>query len=284
MKKLLLPFSLLAIFALSSCDDVSVDDILGSTNLTDEEIVEGLKSALKVGTDTSTATLSKEDGYYQDLAVRILLPTEVQTSITNFKAKSITYLGVTLTGDQLYNGYSNSLLGINIPGLKSKEDELIKGINRAAEDAAKTAGPIFVEAITDITIEDGFNILFGGDSTAATSYLKTRTQATLFNKYEPEIDASLKAVKIGNTSVVDEYEAFVQSYNDILNTSLGITTIGQLAGVNTIAAADLSVYSTERGLDGLFLKVSEEEADIRSNPLARINAILQKVFGQLDNK
>ncbi len=284
MKKLLLPFSLLAIFALSSCDDVSVEDILGSTNLTDEEIVEGLKSALKVGTDTSTSTLSKEDGYYEDLAVRILLPTEVQTSIAGFKVKSITYLGVTFTGEQLFNGYSNSLLGLNIPGLKTKEDELIKGINRAAEDAAKTAGPIFVEAITDITIEDGFNILFGGDSTAATSYLKTRTQATLFTKYEPKIDASLKAVKIGNTSVVDEYEAFVQSYNDILNTSLGLTTIGQLAGVNTIAAADLSVYSTERGLDGLFLKVSEEEADIRSNPLARINAILQKVFGQLDSK
>tara|TARA_R110000850_G_scaffold67692_2_gene150772 strand:- start:125 stop:979 length:855 start_codon:yes stop_codon:yes gene_type:complete len=284
MKKLIPALSLLAIFSLSSCEDVSVDDILGSTNLTDEEIVEGLKSALIVGTDTSTATLGKEDGYYQDLAVRILLPTEVQTSITNFKAKSITYLGVTITGDQLYNGYSNPLLGINIPGLKSKEDELIKGINRAAEDAATTAGPIFVDAITDITIVDGFNILFGGDSTAATSYLKTRTQATLFNKYEPKIDASLKSVKIGNSSVVDEYEAFVQSYNNILNTSLGITTIGQLAGVNTIAAADLSVYSTERGLDGLFLKVSEEERDIRSNPLARVNAILQKVFGQLDNK
>lgn len=284
MKKLLLFVSLLSIFSMSSCDDVSIDDILGSSNLTDEEIIEGLKSALIVGTDTSTATLSKEDGYYHDLAVRILLPTEVQSSITNFKAKSITYLGVTLTGDQLYNGYSNSLLGINILGLKSKEDELIKGINRAAEDAATTAGPIFVDAITGITIVDGFNILFGGDSTAATSYLKTRTQATLFSKYEPKIDASLKSVKIGNSSVVDEYEAFVKSYNDILNTSLGITTIGQLAGVNTIAAADLSVYSTERGLDGLFLKVSEEEIDIRSNPLARINAILQKVFGQLDNK
>ena len=274
MKKLLPLLSLLAIFTLSSCEDVSVDDILGSSNLTDEEIVEGLKSALIVGTDTSTATLSKEDGYYQDLAVRILLPTEVQTSITNFKAKSITYLGVTITGDQLYNGYSNSFLGINIPGLKSKEDELIKGINRAAEDAATTAGPIFVDAITGITIVDGFNILFG----------KPRTKATLFNKYEPKIDASLKSVKIGSSSVVDEYEAFVQSYNDILNTSLGITTIGQLAGVNAIAAADLSVYSTERGLDGLFLKVSEEERDIRSNPLARVNAILQKVFGQLDDK
>jgi hypothetical protein len=284
MKKLLFPILLLSSYVFfTSCEDVSVDDILGNTNLTDEEIVEGLKSALAVGTDTSTANLGKEDGYYEDLAVRILLPTEVQTSIAGFKAKSFTYLGVTLTGEQLYNGYSNSLLGINIPGLKSKEDELIKGINRAAEDAAKTAGPIFIDAITDISIEDGFTILFGGDSTAATSYLRSRTQATLFNKYEPKIDASLNAVKIGNTSVVDEYESFVKAYNDLLNTNLGFSTVGQLAGVNTIATADLSVYSTERGLDGLFLKISEEEADIRSNPLARVNAILQKVFGELDN-
>lgn len=265
----------------SGCE--TTNDFLQDSELTDEEIVEGLKEALKVGTDTSTATLAKEDGYYQDLAVRILLPTELQTSIAGFRTKSITYLGVTVTGEQLYNGYSNPLLGINIPGLKSKEQELVKGINRAAEDAAQNAGPIFIDAITDITIEDGFNILFGGDSTAATTYLRSKTEAALFSRYEPKIEASLQTVKIGNTSVVDEYEEFVQSYNDILTTGLGNTTIGQLAGVNTVAAADLSVYSTNRGLDGLFLKVSEEESDIRNNPLARVNAILQKVFGELDN-
>lgn len=268
-------------FSVASCDDVSVDDIF-SSDLTDEEIVEGLKEALVVGTDTSTATLSKQDGYYQDLAVRILLPDELQNSISGFRAKSISYLGVTITGEQLYNGYSNNLLGINIQGIKSKEDDLIRGINRAAEDAASTAGPIFVSAITDITIEDGFNILFGGDNTAATKYLQGKTNDALFAQYEPKIDASLNAVKIGNTSVVDEYEDFVQSYNDILNTSLGITTIGQLAGVNAVAATDLSAYGTQKGLDGLFLKVSDEETDIRSNPLARISAILQKVFSQLD--
>lgn len=282
MKTFILSLGLIGgVILFSGCE--TANDIINNSELTDEEIVEGLKEALKVGTDTSTATLSKEDGYYQDLAVRILLPTELQTSITSFKAKSITYSGLTISGEQIYNGYSNPLLGINIPGLKSKEQELIKGINRAAEDAAKTAGPIFIDAITDITIEDGFNILFGGDSTAATAYLRSKTEAALFARYEPKIEASLQTVKIGNTSVVDEYEEFVQSYNDILNTGLGSTTIGQLAGVNTVAAADLSVYSTNRGLDGLFLKVSEEESDIRNNPLARVNAILQKVFGELDN-
>ncbi len=267
---------------LTSCETTdTLQDIL-NTNLTNEEIVDGLKEALAVGTDTSTAQLSKEDGYYKDLAVKVLLPSEIQTSINTFKSKSVTVAGLTLTGDQLYNGYTNNLLGINIPGLKSKEDELVKGINRAAEAAASTAGPIFIDAITDITIEDGYNILFGGDNTAATSYLRGKTETNLFTKYEPMIDASLKSVMIGNTSVVDEYESFVQSYNDVLNTSILGNSIGSLFNVNPVAQSDLSAYSTQRGLDGLFLKISEEEDAIRNDPLARINDLLKKVFGQLD--
>lgn len=283
MIKLFRPlFLALSIVSFTACETADqVIDYLDES-LSDEEIVEGLKSALSVGTDTSTAQLGAEDGYYADLAVKLLLPTDVQTSIETFKSKSVSIAGLTVSGQTLYEGYSNSLLGINIPGLKSKEDELIKGINRAAESAASTAGPIFIDAITDITIEDGYNILFGGNSTAATSYLKGRTEVSLFNQFEPKINTALQAVKVGNSSVVDEYEDFVNQYNSILNTSVGVGTIGSLMGINTIATADLSTYSTQKGLDGLFLKISEEEADIRSNPLARVNAILQKVFSQLD--
>ncbi len=269
-------------FSFASCETADTVKDLLNTSLTDEEIVEGLKSALAVGTDTSTEQLGAEDGYYADLAVKLLLPTEVQNSIETFKSKEINIGPVKVTGQNLYDGYSNPILGINIPGLKSKEDELIKGINRAAESAASTAGPIFIEAITDITIEDGYNILFGGDETAATTYLKTKTQATLFNNFEPKIDAALQSVKVGNSSVVDEYEDFIAQYNAVLNTNVGVGTVGSLMGINAIATTDLSAYSTEKGLDGLFLKISEEEADIRNNPLARVNAILQKVFGQLD--
>ena len=122
-----------------------------------------------------------------------------------------------------------------------------------------------------------------GDNTAATTYLEGRTSSKLFNQYEPMIDASLKSVKIGSTSVVDSYEDFVGSYNDILNTSVGLFgTIGSLMNIQTISVTDLSAYSTQKGLDGLFLKIGEEEKDIREDPLARVNAILTKVFGQLD--
>lgn len=282
MKTLFRSLLIVATFSLSSCEEAQ--KILSSTtgDLSEQEIAEGLKEALKVGTDTSTAVLSKAGGYLQDEAVKILLPTAVSNHIADFKSKSFSVLGVTVTGDQLYNGYSNTLLGINIAGLKSKEDDLIEGINTAAEQAASTAAPIFVGAITSITIEDANTILFGGVETAATDFLEDKTSASLYNQYEPKIDAALKSVKIGNSSVVDSYEGFVQDYNAILNTSVGIGTIGSLMNMQTVAATDISAHSTQKGLDGLFLKISEEEKDIRENPLARVNSILEKVFGKLD--
>lgn len=275
----------LVVFSLTlfSCTKDNLDEILDSTSgLSDSEIAEGLKEALVVGTDTSTSILARSGGYLNDQAVKILLPDAVQQSLSNFKSKSFTTLGVTITGQQLYDGYSNTLLGINIPGLGNKEDALVTGINQAAESAASTAAPIFVDAITGITIDDANNILFGGDNTAATTYLEGRTSSTLFNQYEPKIDAALKSVTIGSTNVVDSYEDFVQSYNDILNTSVGFSTIGTLMSIQTVSVTDISAYSTQKGLDGLFLKIGDEEKQIREDPLARVTDILTKVFSLLD--
>ncbi len=278
-----LPLVLIAVLlTFTACETNEIDNFLNS-GLSDTEITEGLKEALKVGTDTSVSILSATDGYLKDQAVKILLPDEVQGSLTTFKSKSFTILGATITGQMLYDGYSNNLLGINIAGLKTKEDELITGINRAAEDAANTAGPIFLDAILDITIDDANTILFGGNDRAATQYLSSKTSIFLFNEYEPRIDNALNKVKVGNTSVVTSYENFLSDYNDILNTQIPTAgTIGSLMGIQTIAATDVSAHATSKGLDGLFLKVGEEEAQIRKDPLARVNAILQKVFGELD--
>lgn len=281
MKTLFKSLLIVSVLSLPACSEDNPFN-LGNGGLTDAEIAEGLKEALIVGTDTSTSILSRTGGYFKDQAVKILLPDEVNSQITDFQSRSFTVLGITVTGDQLYNGYNNSLLGLNIPGLKSKEDELILGINTAAEQAAATAAPIFVSAIQDITIQDANNILFGGVETAATDYLENQTSTSLFNQYEPKIDAALQTVTVGGESVVDAYEGFVEDYNDILNTSVGLGTIGSLMGMQTIAATDISEHSTQKGLDGLFLKVAEEEAQIRKDPLARVNSILQRVFGELD--
>ncbi len=259
-------------------------DGLFQTDLSDSEVAEGLKVALKVGTDTASGQLSIQDGYYKDLAVKIFLPDDINTVINTFKSKAVTKYGITVTGADLYNGYSNSLLNINIPSLKSKEDDLILGINRAAEAAANEAAPVFIDAITGMTIFDAKNILFTEDTTAATTYLIGKTSQSLFENYEPKIDAALNSVKINNTSVVKVYEDYINQYNTILSTSIGTTTIGQEMNLSVIAASDLSAYSTQKGLDGIYLKVSEEEGAIRRDPLARVTEILEKVFSELDNR
>ncbi len=281
MKRLLTALTIGATLLLNTACETTdtVKDIL-NTNLTDAEIVEGLKEALAVGTDTSTGILSLQDGYFADAAVKILLPDEMETTLANFKAKSfnVPALG-TVTGQMLFDGVP--ALGIN--GLSQKQDDLILGLNRAAEHAATTAGPIFITAITDITIADGYNILFGGDDFAATNYLQSTTSNALVTAYDPIVENALQSVKIGNTSVADSYENFVQSYNDILNTNIPLLgSISSLISLNPVTATDLSVHGTQKALDGLFLKISEEESDIRNNPGARINDILTKVFGQLD--
>ena len=262
---------------MSSCD--KVDDVLSTVGLSDSEIIEGLKEALKVGTDTATSKLAVTDGYLKDAAVKLLLPPEINKSLIAFKAQkiSIPFLGE-FTGEQIYT--------TGIPGLvepmASVEGDLVLGINRAAEAAAKDAGLIFLDAIVSITINDGNNILFGGIDTAATAYLDRKTRDRLFDEYEPKIDAALNSVQISGTSVVGVYEDYVAKYNGVLNTSLGLTTIGAAMGINSIVADDLSAYSTDKGLTGLFKKVADEERLIRDNPLNRVTDILTSVFGQLD--
>jgi hypothetical protein len=271
----------ISILLLSSCDLLN-DAIEEQENNID--IAEGLKEALRVGTDTATSKLSVVDGYLRDEAVKILLPDELENQIATLKAVEIDVFGLgTITGDQIYNT-GIPFLGIN--SLAEKEEELIVGINRAAEEAAKEAGPIFFDAIRGITITDAENILYGSD-TAATAYLIDNTYQSLFDTFEPKVNTAVNSVTIGERTVEELYGNFVSEYNDILNTSVPINiletqTLGSISGINTIDEADISAYATERGLDGLFLKVQDEEANIRNNVNARVTSILEEVFGLLD--
>ena len=280
---------------MTSCndDDNIADILLGGSDSTDTNIADGLKEALRVGTDTATSILGLEDGYFRDEAVKILLPDDVENAISSLQSRSITVPNPTpfsndivITGQQLFEGVTIPGI-IDIPSLADRQDDLILGINRAAEAAANEAGPIFGDAISNITIQDANNILFGGVDTAATNFLRVNTFDDLFTNFEPRIEDALNTIQVGNVSVVDEYESFVNSYNDILNTSIptGLASsanLSDLANLTPIGAADLSEFSTGEALNGLFLKVSEEEANIRENPLARVTDLLADVFGQLD--
>ena len=124
---------------------------------TDSEIIDGLKTALTTGTDSSTSVLSKANGYFKDEAVKILLPQEINNAISSFKSKTFSYGSIiNVSGQTIYeSGFS----ALNIASLKDKEDELILGINRAAEAAAQSAGPIFKDAIVQMSFDDARSIL-----------------------------------------------------------------------------------------------------------------------------
>lgn len=230
---------ILSSLLLSSCE--KVDEILKSVGLSNEEVITGLKQALNVGSDTSVTTLSKVDGYYQDLAVKILLPEEAQP---------------------VYNTINS------LPGGNLLLENAILSINRAAEDAAPQAKSIFTNAITDITIADGFTILNGGD-TAATVYLKEKTYDSLTMAFAPKINTSLTKPVVGSISAQSAYKDLIDAYN---TASLGGILYPK------ITTNSLSEHVTRRALDGLFLKVAKEEKLIRTDPLHRVSDILKKVF------
>lgn len=224
-----------------SCDEVT--QIIEDNGLTEAEVVEGLKMALTVGTDTSVTTLAAVDGYLGDELVKILLPEEAAVIVTNIA---------------------------KVPGGNLLIDKTIQAINRSAEDAAPEAKSIFVNAITNITIEDGFAIL-KGENDAATTYLKTNTESQLSAAFSPKISASLNKKLVGNISAESAYSDLISAYNT-----------ASLNGVlfPKVTTNSLTEHTTQKALDGLFLKVSVEEENIRTIAAHRVNDILKKVFGE----
>ncbi len=212
--------------------------------LSNEQVVAGLKEALQVGTDTAVSILSLTDGYYGDELVKILLPDEANVIIDNIQL---------------------------IPGGEQLVEDLVLRINRSAEDAAQQATPIFVDAITNITFSDAMNILKGHD-TAATDYLKDKTFDDLTSAFLPDVTNSLEKPIIAGQSAQSTWQELTNTYN-----ALAII----LPSIEPIET-DLALHVTEKALDGLFLKVSEEEKSIREDPVARVTSILEQVFGSLD--
>ncbi|MCL1941938.1 MAG: DUF4197 domain-containing protein [Candidatus Azobacteroides sp.] len=210
----------------------------------------GLKDALSVGIANAVTALSKENGYYSNPALRILLPKEAQPILDNIKL---------------------------IPGGQNLVNDVELRLNRAAEDAAKEATPIFLTAIKSMTIADAANILFG-NSDAATQYLKKTTYSQLTSAFAPKINTSLDKKLVGNISTNQSWSTLTSTYDSVANSLVGKTA--KLTPVNT----DLGSYVTGKALDGLFSNLAGEELKIRQNPAARVNDLLKKVFGQLDKK
>lgn len=235
MKKFLLLALLLS--SLFSKAQVNINNILNSVNstlgngLSNADITKGLKEALNVGTKNATGKASKLDGYYKNSLIKIPFPSE---------AKDM----------------RSTLMKM---GMKKQVDDFEKQLNRAAEDAATKAAPIFLAAITKMTINDGLTILRGKDD-EATQYLKKSTSAELSKQFRPIIAASLKKVQI------------TKYWNPLF------TTYNKVPFVKKVNPS-LDDYVTQRAIEGLFKLVAQEETKIRKDPAARISDILKKVFG-----
>ena len=149
-------------------------------------------------------------------------------------------------------------------GLSSLADEGLKVLNRAAEDAVKEATPIFVSAVKNMSFTDAKNILLGNDS-AATSYLQGSTTTALYGKFNPVIKSSFE--KVGADVV---WTKIINKYN----------TIPLVKKVNP----DLTDYTTNQALTGVFKMIAVEEKEIRNNISARTTPLLKSVFAMQDGK
>lgn len=229
MKKLIF---CLILTAASSCDTVQqvMNNLPANGALSTEQIAAGLKEALTIGTQNGTSQLSSVNGFFANAAIKILMPPEAQ------KVES-------------------TLRGV---GLGSVVDNAVLSMNRAAEEAAKSATPIFVNAIKQMTIIDALSILKGNDF-AATNYFKDKTTAALTAAFTPVISNALQKVNA------------TKYWNDVFTTYNKFST----KPVNT----DLNAFVTGKAINGIFLQIGLEEQKIRKDPAARVTDILKKVFG-----
>lgn len=198
--------------------------------LSSDQIVSGLKEALSLGAQKSTDKLSAVDGFFKDAAVKILMPQQVQDVEKKMR----------------------------MFGMGKLVDNAELSMNRAAEDASKSAAPIFLSAIKQMTVMDALQILRGTD-TAATAYLRKTTTTQLTAAFMPVIQASLK-----KTNAAEYWNKVFSAYNRFSSKKVD---------------TDINSYVTGKALYGIFYYVAQEEINIRKNPADRVSDILKTVFG-----
>jgi len=196
------------------------------------EMGDGLKEALRMGTEAVVSQLGQTDGFYGDQTVRIPLPGQLDTVQK----------------------------AIRVAGFSSLVDDLELKLNRAAEQATPKAKQLFVDAIAAMSIQDAAQIVNGPDN-AATQYFRKAMGPDLAEEMKPLVDATL-----AEAGAVKAYDAMMGQYKSL--------------PFMPDVRADLTQYVVDKGLDGIFHYVAQEEAAIRTNPAKRTTELLQKVFAR----
>lgn len=227
---------LVVAISLTGCAELQkvVNNLPNGGALSQEQIGNGLRQALDKGIENQVSKLTATDGFYRNELVKILLPKELQ-AVDN---------------------------GLRKLGLNSLADEGIKALNRAAEDAVKTATPIFVNAVKEITFTDAKNILLGEEN-AATSFLQEKTNSKLYQSFNPVIKNSFD--KVGADKI----------WTDLINRYNSIPFV-------TKVNPDLTDYVTTEALKGVFTMIEVEEKGIRENVSLRTTTLLKQVFALQD--
>ncbi|QJD80570.1 DUF4197 domain-containing protein [Spirosoma rhododendri] len=213
-------------------DQVTGGSTASISGLSASEIASGLKQALEIGASNGSAQASATDGFFKNSLIKIAFPPDAQKVAARLR--------------QI--------------GLGPQVDKFELSLNRAAEDAAKKAKPVFVKAITSMSIQDAVGILRGSD-TAATAYLRRTSGQELVAQFTPIVDSTLKLNRA------------TQYYGDLVN------TYNRLPFVQKVNP-DLTQYATGKAVDGLFILVAQEEKKIRVNPAARVTELLKRVFSK----
>jgi hypothetical protein len=232
-----------------SCDVLlqTANSVLNSEQpLTAADVANGLKEALKVGTDSAVTRIGKQNGYLLDPIIKINLPPQVSEVVKHAQ---------------------------KVPGIDKMINDIVVQINRSAEDAAKQAAPIFKNAITSMTIADAWGILNGAD-TAATHYLRDKTYNQLYDLYNPIMKNSLNKPIVAGVSAQKTWSELTGRWNDFA-TSLP----GKILNAQAITIS-LDEFVTHQALNGAFIKVGDQEKEIRTNVNARVTDLLRRVFAK----
>lgn len=201
--------------------------------LSEGDAASGIRTALERGAVAAVSLLGRPDGFLGNPLVRIELPGYLKDGARLLKAT----------------------------GQGKRVDELLTAMNRAAEAAVPEAKNLLVAAVKNMSVEDGVQILRGGDD-AATRFFETKTRTPLSGKFLPIVTRATERV-----ALADKYNAVA----------------GKAAGLGLVRGEDANIqqYVTGKALDGLYLMIGEEEKKIRQDPVGTGSTILKKVFGAL---
>lgn len=197
-----------------------------------DRISMGLKEALTVGVDSAVDLTGRFDGYFRNEVIKILMPPKLKALVN----------------------------GLTMIGMRGKVNQFVMAMNRAAEQAAPLAKPIFADAIRTLNFNDARGLLSGGD-TAITDFFKNKTKEPLSVAFRPPVEEAM-----GRTGATRQFNDLIGRYQKL-----------PFANKDVVNIED---YVVRKALDGLFYMVAQEETKMRKNPGARVTSVLREVFGR----